>query len=119
MRCWKMRCWAIWRCWKKQYVPVQSVTIDGWSVNEPKEFMAGDSPYYASYTITVNPNNATNKMVRITSSNTHVINWAVYDSTGVTFTIEWEWEAEVTITSQDNPEISTTYSVVVTPQIYD
>jgi uncharacterized protein YjdB len=46
------------------------------------------TPYYASYTITVSPSNATNKMVTITSSNTHVINWAVYDSTGVTFTIE-------------------------------
>lgn len=96
-------------------VPVESVGIVWWDASWTQTFQAQDNPYYASFSIEVLPANATNKMITITSSNTRVINWAVYDSTAVTFTIEWEWDAEVTITSQDNPEVSTTYSVTVTP----
>ena len=96
-------------------VPVESVGIVWWDASWTQTFQAQDNPYYASFSIEVLPTDATNKMITITSSNTRVINWAVYDSTAVTFTIEWEWDAEVTITSQDNPEISTTYSVTVTP----
>ena len=116
MRC-RMRCWDIWRCWWpiKKYVPVESVAINGWDASGTKTFEAQSGSYYASFSISVNPSNATNKMVTITSSNPSVINWATYDSSDVTFTIEWEWTAEVTITSQDNAEISTTYSVEVTP----
>ena len=116
MRC-RMRCWDIWRCWWpiKKYIPVESVAINGWDASETKTFEAQSGSYYASFSISVNPSNATNKMVTITSSNPSVINRATYDSSDVTFTIEWEWTAEVTITSQDNAEISTTYSVEVTP----
>lgn len=112
-----MRCWDIWRCWWpiKKHVPVESVAINGWDASGTKTFEAQSGSYYASFSISVNPSNATNKMVTITSSNPSVINRATYDSSDVTFTIEWEWTAEVTITSQDNAEISTTYSVEVTP----
>lgn len=96
-------------------IPVESVGIVWWDASWTQTFQAQDNPYYASFSIEVLPVNATNKMITITSSNTRVINWAVYDSTAVTFTIEWEWDAEVTITSQANPEVSTTYSVTVTP----
>lgn len=101
----------------KPYPPisVESVGIVWWDASGTQTFQAQDSPYYASFSIEVLPADATNKMVTITSSNTRVINWATYDSSDVTFTIEWEWEAEVTITSQSNPEVSTTYSVTVTP----
>lgn len=98
-------------------VPVESVGIVWWDASWTQTFQAQDNPYYASFSIEVLPTDATNKMITITSSNTRVINWAVYDSTAVTFTIEWEWDAEVTITSQDNPEVSTTYSVTVTPPV--
>lgn len=101
----------------KPYPPisVESVGIVWWDASGTQTFQAQDNPYYASFSIEVLPADATNKMVTITSSNTRVINWATYDSSDVTFTIEWEWEAEVTITSQSNPEVSTTYSVTVTP----
>lgn len=118
MRC-NYRCNMWCHCKKpaKPYPPisVESVGIVWWDASGTQTFQAQDNPYYASFSIEVLPADATNKMVTITSSNTRVINWATYDSSDVTFTIEWEWEAEVTITSQSNPEVSTTYSVTVTP----
>lgn len=110
-----MRCWDIWRCWGpiKKHVPVESVSIDGWEGWMTFEWQL--EPYDVTYSINVSPEGASNRDVTITTSDASIISVVSYDSTSVTFSIAWSWNATVTVVSQDNADILATYSVEVTP----
>lgn len=75
MRCWKMRCWAIWRCWRWKHIAVEWIEIS-------EEYIWFDYDWETIQLIArVLPHNASNQKITWSSSNPEAIsvdeNWLV------------------------------------------
>lgn len=90
MRCWKMRCWAIRRCWGPKHIPVEWIEISESSI----EINTWDTFQLSARVL---PHNASNQKITRTSSDGSVAavnNWLVMWL--------WDWgEAVITATSEE------------------
>ena len=90
MRCWKMRCWAIRRCWGPKHIAVEWIEISESSI----EINSWDAFQLSARVL---PHNASNQKIIWASSNESV---AKVNNGVVTWLWSW-WVATITATSEE------------------
>ena len=99
MRCWRMRCWPIWRCWGPKHIPVEWIEISEGSITFNQEWET------FQLSARVLPHNASSKKVIRSSSAPDYVsvsdNWLV---TALSPTNDW---VIITATSEEWGYIAT------------
>lgn len=90
MRCWKMRCWPIWRCWGPKHIPVEWIEISESSL----EIDTWDTFQLSARVL---PHNASNQKIIWTSSDSTIADV----NNGLVMWL-WDWGvATITATSEE------------------
>ena len=90
MRCWRMRCWPMWRCWGPKHIPVEWIEISESSI----EINVWESFQLSARVL---PHNASNQKIIRTSSNESA---AGVNNGLVMGTWIW-WDTTITATSEE------------------